>query len=66
MFAKITSSAQARQLRNGPPFLITEQVGVQVDGHLDAGMAHELVYGSDINVGQKTVNREVPCAHIPD
>lgn len=37
--------AQAWQLGNGAPFLAAEQVVVLVDGHFDAGVAHELAHG---------------------
>lgn len=44
----ILGLAQARQLRDGPPFFATEQVVVLVDGHFDAGVAHELAHGRDV------------------
>jgi len=53
--------AQARQLRNGPPLLIAKQVVVLVDGHFDAGMAHELAHGRDITAfPQEDRGEEVP------
>lgn len=40
--------AQARQLGDGAPFFAAGQVVVLVDGHLHAGVAHELAHGRDV------------------
>ena len=40
--------AQAWQLGNSAPFFAAEQVVVLVDGHFDAGVAHELAHGRDV------------------
>ena len=53
---------RARQLGDGPPLLAAEQVVVLVDGHFDAGVAHELAHGRDV----ATFAKERRGEQVPD